>query len=496
MTTLNPKEKQKLKRFVRNLEKVRGRHTELVSVYVPAGYDLIKIIQHLQQEQGTASNIKDKTTQTHVIDSLERMIRHLRLFKKTPPNGLAVFSGDTSGTDRTNIEVFSIEPPQPLKMRLYRCDQTFVLEPLIELLDVKETYGLLVLDKREANVGFLKGTSVQEVTSMTSGVPGKTRAGGQCLHPESCVSMADGQCISIEEVQPGDEVLSYDFVTREFKPSKVLEKWETKKSRIYHVSAGEEIVISSADHLFFIEDGTTKPAEQLEVGMMLLNDKANPIPIKDIAIEQREIPLIDIKVEMENFIAEGIIVHNSAQRFARIREEAAKEFFKRISDAANKTFLDVKDIKGILVGGPGTTKNIFLDRGFLNEQLNRKVISVQDLSYTGPFGLKELVDKSKDALVNESIVEEREVMNTFFKLLSTEQKKVAYGEAEVLKALERGAVEKLLISESIDDDKADMFEEKAEETGSELIVISTDTSEGEQLRDLGKVAAILRFALS
>ena len=44
----NKKEKQKLKRFVRSLEKIRGRHTELVSVYVPAGYDLIKIIQHLQ----------------------------------------------------------------------------------------------------------------------------------------------------------------------------------------------------------------------------------------------------------------------------------------------------------------------------------------------------------------------------------------------------------------------------------------------------------------
>ena len=77
MAALNPKEKQKLKRFVRNLEKVRGRHTELVSVYIPAGYNMDKIIQHLQQEQGTASNIKDKTTQTHVIDSLEKMIQHL-----------------------------------------------------------------------------------------------------------------------------------------------------------------------------------------------------------------------------------------------------------------------------------------------------------------------------------------------------------------------------------------------------------------------------------
>ena len=65
-------------------------------MYIPAGYDLNKIINHIAQEQGTASNIKDKNTRQNVIDSLERMIRHLRLFGKTPENGLAVFSGNAS----------------------------------------------------------------------------------------------------------------------------------------------------------------------------------------------------------------------------------------------------------------------------------------------------------------------------------------------------------------------------------------------------------------
>ena len=61
---------QKLKKFIKELEAIKGRHTELVSVYVPQGYDLIKIIQHLEQEQGTASNIKDKNNRQRVIDSL------------------------------------------------------------------------------------------------------------------------------------------------------------------------------------------------------------------------------------------------------------------------------------------------------------------------------------------------------------------------------------------------------------------------------------------
>jgi peptide subunit release factor 1 (eRF1) len=490
------KEKQKLKRFIRSLEKIRGRHTELVSVYVPAGYDIIKIIQHLMQEQGTAANIKDKTTQQHVIDSLERMIRHLRLFKQTPPNGVAVFSGDISDKDgKPDIQVFSIEPPQPLKIRLYRCDQTFVLEILKEMSDVKDMFGLIVLDKREANIGFLKGTQIQEVTEMTSAVPGKTRAGGQCLHPETAIELADGQWIPLEEVAVGDELMSWNFETKELISTKVLKKWETKKDKIYKITAGEEIT-ASADHLFFLEDGTTKPAEELEPGMLLLNEDGKGELIKTIIIEEKEIELIDIEVENKNFIAEGLVVHNSAQRFARIREEATKEFFNRISDAANQAFLEVKDMKGILVGGPGMTKNHFLDEGFLNEQLKRKVVAVQDLAYTGSFGLRELVEKSSDVLAKEAITEEKEIMNKFFKLLATEPNKVAYGLSEIERAFELSAVDKLLVSETMDDAIVEKLEDKCDATGSEFIVISIDTPEGEQLKQIGKVAAILRYALS
>lgn len=495
--SINTKEKLKLKRFIRSLEKVRGRHTELVSVYIPAGYEMIKIIQHLQQEQGTASNIKDKTTQQHVIDSLERMIRHLRLYKKTPDNGLAIYSGNVSDKEgKADIQVFSIEPPLPLRMRLYRCDQTFVLDILTDMADIKETFGLIVLDKREANIGLLKGTQIQELTDMTSAVPGKTRAGGQCLDPETAILLDDEQWVPLENIQKGDKVMSYDFNKKEFISSEVLDTWSVQKDKVYKITANDSVIVASADHVFFLDDGSERAAEELAEGMQLLDEDGNGAVIKKIIVEEKEISLIDIKVAQGNFVAEGVVVHNSAQRFARIREEATKEFFNRISDAANKAFLEIKELKGILVGGPGMTKNHFLDEGFFNEQLKRKVISIQDLSYTGEFGLKELVEKSKDVLAKEAITEEREIMNKFFKLLATEPNKVAYGISEVEKALGMGAVDKLLVSETLDDDKAEEYEQKADASGAEYIVISTDTSEGEQLRDLGKVAAILRFSLS
>ena len=176
---MNTKQKITLRRFIRTLESIRGRHTELVSVYIPAGYDLNKIISHLQQEQGTASNIKDKTTRTNVIDSLEKMIRHLRLFKKTPEHGLAVFAGNKAEREgQQDIGIWSIEPPEPLNTRMYRCDQTFVLDLLKGMVDVKEFYGLIVIENREASIGILKGTSVTEIAKFESMVPGKIKAGG------------------------------------------------------------------------------------------------------------------------------------------------------------------------------------------------------------------------------------------------------------------------------------------------------------------------------
>ena len=119
--SLPEQQKHKLKKFIKDLSSHKGRHTSLVSVYVPEGYEINKIIQHLSQESGTATNIKDATTRKNVIDALEKMIQHLRLFKQTPPNGLAVFSGNVASHEgKQDFKVWSIEPPIPLKTRLYR----------------------------------------------------------------------------------------------------------------------------------------------------------------------------------------------------------------------------------------------------------------------------------------------------------------------------------------------------------------------------------------
>ena len=491
---IRTKEKQKLRKFIRELAQISGRHTELISVYVPTGYDIIKIIQHLQQEQGTANNIKSKATRENVIDSLERIIRHLRLFKATPKNGLAVFAGNASESDnKIDIKVWSLEPPEPLKTRLYRCDQTFVLDLLKDMLETKEVYGLIVMDRREATLGLLKGTLIKVVTKMTSGVPGKTRAGGQCTSLKTLVN--NGSLTEIKNIKVGDKIEGLDINKNKVIDSSCLDKWLVKKNEYYVIKTAGQDIICSKDHIFFVKEKgkiIEKTAEELTTEDFLIG-KRFTTKITDIDLINKPIEMIDISVKNKNFFANGLLVHNSSQRFARIREGAAKEFYKRISEAANQEFLPNQQIKGIIVGGPGPTKEEFIE--YLNNEIKRKILAVKDITYTDESGLHHLVDASQDTLAEELIAEEKALLKEFFETLAKNPKSIAYGYENVKKALEYGAVSKLLISETEDDKIIDELEGLAEQMNTEVHIISVDTKEGLQLRDLAKVGAILRFPL-
>ncbi|MBI3035602.1 peptide chain release factor aRF-1 [Candidatus Woesearchaeota archaeon] len=352
-----------LKRFIKELENFKGRHTELVSVYIPQDYDLNKIINHLAQEQGTASNIKSASTRKNVTDALERMIQHLKLFKRTPPNGLAAFSGNVAQREgQQDFKVWSIEPPVPLKTRIYRCDKEFVLDILSDMLESKEVYGLVVMDRRDANIALLKGKTIIPLVNTHSEVPGKFKAGGQ-----------------------------------------------------------------------------------------------------------------------------------SAQRFHRLIEGAAKDHYKKVAEYMKETFLNMEGLKGIIVGGPGPTKYDLVEGDFITNEVKKKIIAIKDLSYTGEFGLEELLEKSHDVLAEEEVMEEKKIVGRFLEMLATRQNMAAYGENDVMSKVKMGVVDILLLSDSLSDEKIEEFEKAAQPVGTNIRIISTQTREGAQLRDLGKVAAILRY---
>src|SRR3989344_1517465 len=166
---MEEEKRYELEEFVQELEKYKGRHTELISVYAPAGYNLINVSKQLDQEKSTAMNIKSKNNRKNVLDALERLTRHISLIKKAPENGIALFAGNISETEgQPQIEVWSVEPPMPLRTRLYRCDKDFVLEPLKEMLEATEVYGLVVIDRQEATIGVLEGKQISVLQHLDS----------------------------------------------------------------------------------------------------------------------------------------------------------------------------------------------------------------------------------------------------------------------------------------------------------------------------------------
>jgi peptide chain release factor subunit 1 len=225
----------------------------------------------------------------------------------------------------------------------------------------------------------------------------------------------------------------------------------------------------------------------------------------------------------------------SALRFERLIEIAAHEFYKKTADVANEAFLAQANLKGVLIGGPGPTKEFFVKEEYLNHELRKKIVDTFDVCYTDEYGLKELVEKAREALMDLDLMREKALMQ---KLLEEIRKSdgglASYGEEQVRHALALGAVETLLISEGlrkkrvtlscpqcnwsgqvtvekIEDarcpacptvtptiesslDFVDAFYEDASKVGTKVELLSIDSEEGEMLmKAFGGIAAILRY---
>ena len=360
---MDAKQRDNLEEFIEKMKPLKARHTELITVLVPAGFDINLITKQLEAERSTASNIKSTATRKNVQDALESLVRICKQMRQAPPNGLGLFAGKVpqeKGEDEFIVEVF--EPPEELNARLYRCDQTFVIEPLEEMLEVKEIYGLIVIDRKEAAFGLLIGKKIKMLQHFDSFVPGKTTKGGQ-----------------------------------------------------------------------------------------------------------------------------------SSARYGRIREGLAKEFFRKVAEAVKLEFYGLKNLKGILVGGPGPTKEDFLKQGNMITALQDLVLGVKDIGYADEHGLELLVETSGDLLAEQEIIREKKLMEKFFNMLGKEKDKTAYGKEPVEKALTLGAVDKLFLSKKLKKSEIKAFEKKASETGVEIEMVSIETEEGEQFWNLSGIGAILRF---
>jgi len=406
------------KRLLKQLKEKKGFHTELVSLYIPHDRKISDVTNHLKNEVSESQNIKSKLTRKNVLESISSLLGQLKNITVVPENGLVMFSGaipqnNTPGTERN--ELYIVNPPEKVLTFRYHCASEFLLWPLEDMLETKETYGLLCIGRKESAVGYLRGNHVEIVRDFTSGVHGKHRAGGQ-----------------------------------------------------------------------------------------------------------------------------------SQKRFERQMEEAETRFYRRISNEVNKLFLGMEDLQGIFIGGPGPSKEKFVKDESLDYRLRDKILDIVDLGYSGIEGIRALIEKIKDQIANVKYVREKQVMQSFLNAVSNDTGLVAYGLEEVQKALNMGAVAKLILSEKLDTYQVNItcsncnYKESrtarerernklelsiqdencpdcgsnafnlsnsvlivealgsiAETMGTDVIIISPDTEEGEMLYStFGGIVAILRFKLT
>jgi peptide chain release factor subunit 1 len=219
------------------------------------------------------------------------------------------------------------------------------------------------------------------------------------------------------------------------------------------------------------------------------------------------------------------------------------EYFNRLGDYFTDIFLNQENLRGIIVGGPGPTKEDFLKGNYLHYEVKEMILTTVDTGYTGPEGVKEVVNRSRSFLQKVRYMQERGVVQEFLQHLGEDDGLATYGEQEVLRHLKNVNVYKLLISQEVRRwhvklvcstcgfeevrivDFADWedFEEKVEnlnclkceegqysieeredfieklvelgqEAEAEIEVISTHTEEGEMLyKSFGGVAAITKY---
>ena len=312
------------KRRLEELRNIKGSATQLISLYIPPGRQIHEVVAQLRSEYSQAQNIKSKSTMKNVTGALESAMQTLKQFKDPGTNGIVVFVGHRAiGAEKTKMTTHVIIPPTPITLMKYHCDSNFFLEPLEAMLKEHNNYGLIVLDRQECTIGFLRGQAVQVVTNMQSQVPNKHSKGGQ-----------------------------------------------------------------------------------------------------------------------------------SARRFERITEDIADKWFYKIGETATEIFqpeLLKGELKGVIVGGPGPTKEYWLENQYMDHMLHQKIIGQPvDTGYTDEYGLRDLVSNAAPMLRDFGLMEEKDMINRFMREIGKPDGGVAaYGEAQVRHALTIGAVDQLILSEKL-----------------------------------------------
>ena len=173
-------EKWKLRNLIKKLKSYKGNGTSMISLLVKPGQQLPLVTKMLQEEFGTAVNIKSRTNRLSVRTAITSALEKLKTYSRTPPNGLVLLCGYATGEDGKEKKLaYDFEPFKPLNASLYHCDNSFNLTDLEALLEVDEAYGFIVISGQEALFAQLNGDRREVLRVFSVELPKKHNKGGQ-----------------------------------------------------------------------------------------------------------------------------------------------------------------------------------------------------------------------------------------------------------------------------------------------------------------------------
>ena len=170
----------RLKKLIQDLDQMRGLGTSMITLIINYKDQISQFSKMLVDEVGKATNIKSRVTRQNVIDALTSTMEKLRLYNKTPSNGLVIFCGlvqmPIGGEKMIKID---LEPFKPINTSLYRCDNIFHTDELKSLLVDNDKFGFLIMDGNGSLFGLLQGNTKIILNQFKVNLPKKHSKGGQ-----------------------------------------------------------------------------------------------------------------------------------------------------------------------------------------------------------------------------------------------------------------------------------------------------------------------------
>ena len=255
------------------------------------------------------------------------------------------------------------------------------------------------------------------------------------------------------------------------------------------VEVGDELEIHSSS-------GFPEYDRLLLTDTMTTDKKSN---VSIIVVENDEIILFEVTRRGLREGATWTMRGGGKRGDVRTSETVAKSFQQQVAKeilAATSTQLPM------ILCGPGHARERL--RNVILSQDPQRTIRLVSTSMAGRSGANEIIrDGLADELLSEhAISKEIKLLEEVWLRLS-KNGAVAYGENELSRAMNEGAIETLLVSADKIRDPEAMIEgtpvskwiEAISDIGAELVQCSSDHDSGEQLNNMGGIIALLRYKL-